>query len=40
MDAAEYMVNRSVKTLGFDYLSVKKFGGDREVHGMLISHLA
>ena len=39
MDAAEYLVSRGVKTLGFDYLSVKKFGGDNEVHEMLISHL-
>jgi arylformamidase len=39
MDAAEYLVSRGVKTLGFDYLSVKKFGGDDDVHEMLISHL-
>ncbi len=39
MDAAEYLVSRGVKTLGFDYLSVKKFGGDRDVHEMLILHL-
>ena len=39
LDAAEYMVEAGVKTLGCDYLSVKKFGGDDEVHQMLISNL-
>jgi arylformamidase len=39
LDAAEYLVKANVKTLGFDYLSVKKFGGDPEVHELLISNL-
>jgi arylformamidase len=39
LDAAEYLVSVGVKTLGFDYLSVKKFGGDDGVHEMLIDNL-
>jgi len=39
LDAAEYLVKAGVKTLGCDYLSVKKFGGDDEVHQVLISNL-
>ena len=39
LDAAEYLVEAGVKTLGFDYLSVKKFGGDDEVHEVLINNL-
>jgi len=39
LDAAEYLVKAGVKTLGFDYLSVKKSGGDDEVHDVLISNL-
>ena len=39
MDAAKYLVDCGVKTLGFDYLSVKKFGGDDEVHRLLIDNL-
>ena len=39
MDAAKYLVEVGVKTLGFDYLSVKKFGGDDDVHEMLINNL-
>ena len=39
LDAAEYLVKAGVKTLGFDYLSVKKFGGDDEVHELLINDL-
>lgn len=39
LDAAEYLVKNGVKTLGFDYLSVKKFGGDDEVHDVLIYNL-
>jgi len=38
-DAAEYLVNVGVKTLGFDYLSVKKRGSDYEVHNILINNL-
>lgn len=39
LDAAEYLVMAGVKTLGFDYLSVKKFGGDDEVHELLIDNM-
>ena len=39
LDAAEYLVELGVKTLGFDYLSVKKFGSDDEVHRVLIENL-
>ena len=39
MDAARFLVDSGVRTLGFDYLSVKKFGGDDDVHEMLIDHL-
>ncbi len=39
LDAAEYLVMRKIKTLGFDYLSVKKFGGDDEVHELLIDNM-
>lgn len=39
LDAAEYLVEAGVKTLGCDYLSVKKFGGDDEVHQVLINNL-
>lgn len=38
-DAARFLVEVGVKTLGFDYLSVKKFGGDQEVHEVLINNL-
>jgi len=39
LDAAEYLVEAGVKTLGFDYLSVKKFGVEDEVHDVLINNL-
>lgn len=39
IDAATYLVEKGVKTLGFDYLSVKKFEGDNEVHNVLINNL-
>ena len=39
MDAAEYLVEVGVRTLGFDYLSVKKFGADDDVHCLLIENL-
>jgi len=39
LDAADYLVKVGVKTLGFDYLSVKKFEGDDEVHEVLINNL-
>jgi arylformamidase len=39
MDAAQHLVNSRVKTLGFDYLSVKKYGADDDVHSLLINNL-
>jgi arylformamidase len=39
IDAARYLVDKGVKTLGFDYLSVKKFQSDPEVHEVLINNL-
>lgn len=39
MDAAEYLVNKGIKTLGFDYLSVKQFEADDDVHSLLINNL-
>jgi arylformamidase len=39
LDAAKYLVDKGVKTLGFDYLSVKKFQSDPEVHDILINNL-
>jgi arylformamidase len=39
IDAAEYLVTVGVKTLGFDYLSVKKYGVDREVHETIINNM-
>ncbi len=39
MDAAQHLVNLGVKTLGFDYLSVKKYGADDDVHSLLINNL-
>ncbi len=39
LDAAEYLIELGVKTLGFDYLSVKKFGSDDKVHQVLIDNL-
>ncbi len=39
IDAARYLIGKGIKTLGFDYLSVKKFGGDDDVHELLITNL-
>jgi len=39
MDAAKHLVESGVKTLGFDYLSVKKFGEDNDVRTLLINSL-
>lgn len=39
LDAAEHLVESGVKTLGFDYLSVKRPGTDSEVHETLIKNL-
>ncbi|MGE5638098.1 MAG: cyclase family protein [Chloroflexota bacterium] len=38
-DAAEYLVTLGVKTLGFDYISVEKFGSDLTVHQILLNNL-
>jgi arylformamidase len=38
MDAAEYLVNTGIKTLGFDYLSIKKPDEDDEVRELLINN--
>ncbi len=38
-DAAQYLVKKGIKTLGVDYLSVKKFGGDNEVHELIINNI-
>ncbi|TXT55494.1 MAG: Metal-dependent hydrolase [Promethearchaeota archaeon] len=38
-DAADYLVEVGIKTLGVDYLSVKKFGGDDEVHELIITNM-
>lgn len=39
LDAAEYLIKIGVKTLGYDYLSVKKIHADYEVHESLIKNL-
>jgi len=39
LDAAQYLIECGIKTLGVDHLSVKKFGGDDEVHELLINNL-
>ena len=39
LDAAQYLIESGIKTLGVDHLSVKKFGGDDEVHELLINNL-
>jgi len=38
-DAAKYIVKKEVKTLGIDYLSIKRFHADDEVHEILIDNL-
>ncbi|KON27708.1 hypothetical protein AC481_04105 [miscellaneous Crenarchaeota group archaeon SMTZ-80] len=38
-DGAKHLLRKKIKTLGIDYLSVKKFGGDAEVHEKLINNL-
>ncbi len=38
-DAAEYLVERKVKTIGIDYLSIERFGSSTfEVHKTLLEH--
>ena len=38
-DAAEYLVERQVKTIGMDYLSIEQFGSATfEVHKILLGH--
>jgi len=39
IDAAQFLINKGIKTLGCDYLSVKKYGRDDEVHDLLINNL-
>jgi arylformamidase len=39
LDAARYLVEKKIKTLGCDYLSVKKFGTDDEVHEITINNM-
>lgn len=39
MDAARYLVKNGVKTLGVDYLSVKRFGSDNDVHELVIGNM-
>ena len=39
LDAAQYLIESGIKTLGVDHLSVKKFGSDDEVHELLIKNL-
>ncbi len=38
-DAAEYLVTLGVRTLGFDYVSVEKYGSDLRVHQLLLDNL-
>lgn len=38
-DAAKYLVTLGVKTLGFDYISIEKFGSDLTVHQLLLDNL-
>lgn len=38
-DAARYLVQKRIKTLGVDYLSVNKFGTANNVHGLLLDNL-
>ncbi|MBN1214739.1 MAG: cyclase family protein [Candidatus Lokiarchaeota archaeon] len=38
-NAAKYLVQKKIKTLGVDYLSVKKFGNDDEVHEIIIDNM-
>lgn len=38
-DGAEYLVERKVKTVGIDYLSIERFGSkDHQVHKLLLSN--
>ena len=39
MDAAKYLISAGVKTMGIDYLSVKKFGTDDDVHALIINRM-
>lgn len=38
-EAAKYLVTLGVKTVGFDYISVEKFGSDLTVHQLLLDNL-
>ncbi len=39
LDAAKYLVKIRIKTLGVDYLSVKRFGMDDNVHKLIINNM-
>ena len=39
IDGARYLASRKVRTLGVDYLSVKRFGGDDIVHNIIIENM-
>lgn len=39
VDAAKYLVEKKIKTLGVDYLSVEKFNEDEGVHDILVDNL-
>ena len=39
LSAARYLIQKRIKTLGVDYLSVKKFGKADEIHKMVISNM-
>ncbi|WP_414468676.1 cyclase family protein [Methanobacterium sp. ACI-7] len=39
LDAAEFLVEKNIKALGVDYLSVEKFNGDEGVHDLLLDNL-
>ncbi len=36
--AAEYLAKKKIKTLGFDYISIVKFGSDSQVHKILLKN--
>lgn len=39
LSAAKYLVSRKIKAVGIDYLSVKKFNTDNDVHKLLIKNM-
>ena len=38
-DGARYLISKGIKTLGIDYLSVKKFNADDIVHTLIIENM-